>query len=49
MNDRKINMLRLADDIAVIAENEEELQKMLRCMEEILLNELNMKMNTKKT
>lgn len=35
-------MLRFADDIAVIAENEEELQRMLRSMEETLLNELNM-------
>jgi hypothetical protein len=31
-------MLRFADDIAIIAENEE-LQKMLRYMEETLLNE----------
>jgi len=49
MNSRKIKMLRFADDIAVIAENEEELQRMLRCMEETLLNEQNMKINTKKT
>jgi len=47
MNGRKIDMLRFADDIAVIAENEEELQRMLRCMEETLRNELKMKINTK--
>jgi len=41
-------MLRLADNIAVIAENENEFQKMLRCMEKTLLNELNMKINTKR-
>lgn len=49
MNSRKIEMQRFADEIAVIAENEEELQRMLRCMEETLLNEQNMKINTKKT
>ncbi|VVC30385.1 Endonuclease/exonuclease/phosphatase,Reverse transcriptase domain [Cinara cedri] len=49
INDRKIDMLRFADDIAVIAENKEELQRMLRCMEETLLNELSMKINTQKT
>ncbi|KAL4082173.1 hypothetical protein QTP88_005266 [Uroleucon formosanum] len=49
INGRKIDMLRFADDIAVIAENEEELQRMLRCMEETLLNELSMKINTQKT
>lgn len=36
-------MLRFTDDIAVIAENENELQMMLRLMEETLLNELNTK------
>jgi len=35
--------------ITVIANNEEELQRMLRCIKETLLNELNMKINTKKT
>lgn len=40
INGRTIDMLRFADDIAVIAENEEELQRMLRCMEETQLNEL---------
>lgn len=49
MNGREIDMLRFTDDIAVIAENEEDLQKMLRCMEETMLNELNMKINMKKT
>ncbi|XP_025417940.1 uncharacterized protein LOC112688792 [Sipha flava] len=49
INDRKIDMLRFADDIAVIAKNEEELQRMLRCMEETLLNELSMKINAQKT
>ncbi|KAL4084163.1 hypothetical protein QTP88_027996 [Uroleucon formosanum] len=49
INDRKIDMLRFADDIAVMAENEGELQRMLRCMEETLLNELSMKINTQKT
>lgn len=34
INGKKSDMLRFADDIAVIAENEEELQRMLRCMEE---------------
>lgn len=47
MNDRKIVMLPFAD-IAVIAENKEELQIMLRCMKEMLLNELNININTKK-
>lgn len=42
-------MLRFTDDIAVIDETEEELQKMLRRMEETLFNVLNMKINTKKT
>lgn len=42
-------MPRFADDITVIAENEEELQRMLRCIEETLLNELSMKINTQKT
>jgi len=49
MNGRKIDMLQFADDIVIIAENEKELQKMLRYMEETLLNELNMEINTKKT
>lgn len=47
MNDRKIDMLPFAD-IAVIAENKEELQIMLRCMKEMLLNELNININRKK-
>ncbi|KAF0772940.1 Reverse transcriptase domain-containing protein [Aphis craccivora] len=49
INGKKIDMLRFADEIAVIAENEEELQRMLRFMEETLLNELSMKINTQKT
>ncbi|VVC34843.1 Endonuclease/exonuclease/phosphatase,Reverse transcriptase domain [Cinara cedri] len=49
INGRKIDMLRFADDIAVIAENEEDLQRMLRYMEETLLNELSTKINTQKT
>ncbi|KAF0761830.1 Reverse transcriptase domain-containing protein [Aphis craccivora] len=48
MNGRKIYMLRFPDNVAVLADSEE-LQRMLRCMEETLLNELNMKINTKKT
>jgi len=44
----KVN-LSIKMNIAVIAENEEELQWMLRRMEETLLNELNMKINTKNT
>lgn len=49
MNVRKIDMLRFVDDIAIIAENEEDLQTILRYMEGTLLNEINMKINTKKT
>lgn len=50
LNGREIDiMLRFADDITAIAENEKELQRMLSCMEETLLNRLNMKINTKKT
>lgn len=33
-------MLQFTDDITAIAENEEELQRILRCMEGTLLNEL---------
>jgi hypothetical protein len=42
-------MLWFADDKAVIAKNEEKLQRMLRCMELTLQNELNVKINTKKS
>lgn len=42
-------MVRFADNIADIAENEEKMQRMLRCMKETLLNESNMKINTKNT
>jgi len=45
----KYYMLRFADDIAVIAEKKEDLQEILRTMEEVLINELEMKINTKKT
>lgn len=49
LNGRKIHMLRFAADIVVVAEDEEELQRILRCMKVTLLNELNIKINTKKT
>lgn len=49
LNGTKIDILRFADDIAVIAENEKELQRMMRCMEGTLLSELSMKINIKKT
>lgn len=49
INIRQIDMLRFADGKAVIAENEEKLQKTLNCMEKTLLDELNMAINTKKT
>lgn len=49
LNGEKIDMVRFVDDVADIAENEKEMQRMLRCMEETLLNVLNMKINTKKT
>lgn len=49
MNSRKIEMLRFAANIVVIAKNNEELERMLRFMEKTLLNEQNMKINTKKT
>lgn len=39
MNGRKSDVLWFAYDIAVTAENEEESQRILRCMEENLLNE----------
>lgn len=42
-------MLQFMDDITSIAENEEELQKFLRCMEDTLVNELNMKINKRNT
>lgn len=48
MNAKKIYMLWSGDNIAVLAKSKE-LQRMLRYMEETLLNELNMKINTKKT
>jgi len=44
MNGKKIDMLRFAGT-AVLAENEEELQRILRWIKETFLNELNMKIN----
>lgn len=49
MNVTKIDVLRFADDIVVIAKNEKELQRMMKSMEEMLLSKLNMKINMKKT
>jgi len=47
LNGRKTDTLRFADDTAVVAENEEDPQSMLRTMEETLLDELNIKINEK--
>jgi len=44
----RILMLRFADDIVLLAENEKSLQKILCCMEDIL-TKYNMKINAKKT
>ena len=44
-----VNTLRFADDIAVIAESEQELQEMLNVMDQILNAEYNLKINKKKT
>jgi|UniRef100_A0A2S2QM29 hypothetical protein len=42
-------MLRFADDIAIIAENEKDLKKILETLEQVMEKELHMKINTKKT
>lgn len=45
----RINMLRCADDIAVIDESEQELSNQLHLKEEVLSEEYNLKINIKKT
>jgi len=49
INDERIDMLRFADDIAIIAENEEDLQNILEIINLIMKNEYNMKINKAKT
>ncbi|VVC41133.1 Reverse transcriptase domain [Cinara cedri] len=45
----KIDMLRFADDIAVLAENENDLQNTLNIMNDTMRDEFKMKINIKKT
>lgn len=45
----KIDMLRFADDMALLAESEEQLEQSLQELERIMKNEYNMKLNKKKT
>ena len=45
INGEKVDMLSFADDIAVTAESNEDLQKILDTMEQIMKNEFNMKIN----
>lgn len=49
INGRNINMQIFVDGIAVIAEQKEDLQEILRTVQKALINELGMKINTKKT
>lgn len=42
-------MPRFADDIAVISENNEDLQQILRTVEDTMLYKINIKINVKKT
>ena len=49
INGYRIDMLRFADDIAIVAENERDLRKILKTMELIMEKDLHMKMNSKKT
>jgi len=44
-----IDMLRFADDIAVITDNEEDLQNVIEIMNLTMKNEYNMKINKIKT
>lgn len=45
----KVDMIRFADDIALITENEEDLQKILCKMDKIMEEEFNMRINANKT
>lgn len=49
VNGHKISMLRFADDIALIAETEEDLQQLIKTMDEIFIKDLRMKINVQKT
>ena len=49
INGLKINMIRFADDIAILAESKEELTVMLELMDKTLNANYNMKINTGKT
>jgi ABC-type enterochelin transport system ATPase subunit len=42
-------MLRFADDIVIITENEKDLKKILETLEQVMEKDLHMKINTKKT
>lgn len=49
VNGYRIDMLRFADDIAIIAENEKDLKTLLETLEQVMEKDLHMKINTKKT
>jgi len=49
INCQKISMLRFADNIAKIAENEEHWQKLIKTMDKTFNNNLKMKINVQKT
>jgi hypothetical protein len=49
VNGHKISMLSFADDIALIAETEEDLQQLIKTMDEIFIKDLRMKINVQKT
>uniref|UniRef100_A0A8D8XEA4 Craniofacial development protein 2 n=1 Tax=Cacopsylla melanoneura TaxID=428564 RepID=A0A8D8XEA4_9HEMI len=45
----KVDMLRFADDIAIVTDNENDLQNILHTMNNLMKNQFNMKINKKKT
>jgi|UniRef100_A0A2S2R9T8 ACT domain-containing protein len=49
VNSYRIDILKSADDISIIAENENDLKKILETMEQVMEKDLHMKINTKKT
>jgi hypothetical protein len=49
INGQKINMLRFANDIALIAESKEDLAQLFKAMDKTFEKELKMRINLKKT
>jgi len=49
VNGHRIDILRFADDIAIIAESEKHLKKILGTLEQIMERDLHMKINAKNT